>query len=330
MATNKSEQVVPVNRLNEEEAQPFYDLAWAYGASSRSNFAGDELEALVFSPSEFEAFCVALMATPPQIASVAQADWLQSDGLLYRLTDELHPENRDEINVTMADGSRSIESRARRASELLDKLSATPVVPAPVALERAHELGFLRCAGWAQRDDLFSDVTSQAYRKDRSHDLATMAAPPQAAPVAQLSEHPEIPRKQEPTNKAEPRLYKDVLLNTVYRNRHITPKGVPMKFRKKPVVIDAIQWTGSNLYEVMAFMDNAPDLRSQYAVMGWDRYTHLVAKDGLKINTLEGALMASIGDWVIKGVAGEHYPCKPDIFHTSYEPVEPDTLKDQQ
>lgn len=202
-----------------------------------------------------------------QVAPVAQAGWLQSDGLLYRLTDGLHPENRDEINVTMAEGSRSIESRARRASELLDKLSAAPVVP----------------------------------------------------------------HKQEPPNKTGYSLYKDVLLKSIYRNRaRPSSKGIPMKFRKKPVVIDAIQWTGSNLYEVMAFMDNAPDLRSQYAVMGWDRYTHLVAKDGLKIHTLEGALTASIGDWVIKGVAGEYYPCKPDIFRTSYEPVEPATSQDQQ
>lgn len=64
---------------------------------------------------------------------------------------------------------------------------AAPIATEPVALERAHELGFLRCAGWAQRDDLLSDVTSPAYRKDRAHDLATIATPPQAAsPAARL------------------------------------------------------------------------------------------------------------------------------------------------
>lgn len=51
--------------------------------------------------------------------------WLHENGLLYRLTDERHPCNRDEINVTMADGSRSIESRSRRALELLDRIRAT-------------------------------------------------------------------------------------------------------------------------------------------------------------------------------------------------------------
>ena len=58
--------------------------------------------------------------------------WLQDGGLLYRLTDDVRvPENRDEINVTMADGSRSPESRARRAGELLDRIRAAQ--PAPVA-----------------------------------------------------------------------------------------------------------------------------------------------------------------------------------------------------
>lgn len=59
--------------------------------------------------------------------------WLQSGGLLYRLTDDRHPQNRDEINVTMADGSRSDESRARRAGELLDRIRATHPARVPVA-----------------------------------------------------------------------------------------------------------------------------------------------------------------------------------------------------
>ncbi len=53
---------------------------------------------------------------------VAPDGWLHENGLLYRLADERHPCNRDEINVTMADGSRSIESRSRRALELLDRI----------------------------------------------------------------------------------------------------------------------------------------------------------------------------------------------------------------
>lgn len=60
----------------------------------------------------------------------ADDGWLQAGGLLYRLTKDRRPENRDEINVTMADGSRSIESCTRRASELLDRIRATSPQPA--------------------------------------------------------------------------------------------------------------------------------------------------------------------------------------------------------
>lgn len=101
--------------------------------------------------------------------------------------------------------------------------------------------------------------------------------------------------------------------------QHPTLKGGPMKFRKKPVVIDAIQWTGSNLGEVIAFTDGPPDTRTTHAVMAWENYAELVARDGLKIFTLEGKMLASVGDWIIKGVAGEHYPCKPEIFAATYE-----------
>ena len=60
---------------------------------------------------------------------VAVDGWLHENGLLYRLTDERHPRNRDEINVTMADGLRSIESRSRRALELLDRIRAARPSP---------------------------------------------------------------------------------------------------------------------------------------------------------------------------------------------------------
>lgn len=64
-------------------------------------------------------------ATPQQAKPVQPDGWLQEAGLLYRLTDGIRPENRDEINVTMADGSRSPEARARRASELLNLIRAS-------------------------------------------------------------------------------------------------------------------------------------------------------------------------------------------------------------
>jgi hypothetical protein len=92
-------------------------------------------------------------------------------------------------------------------------------------------------------------------------------------------------------------------------------------YRKKPVTIDAIQWTGENLHEVICFTDGHPDIKSDHAGMRWEEYKALVARDGLKIFTLEGVMNASPGDWIIRGVKGELYPCKPDIFELTYEPA---------
>ena len=105
----------------------------------------------------------------------------------------------------------------------------------------------------------------------------------------------------------------------------LTPAPMPQQFRKKPVVIDAIQWTGSNLPAVIKFIDGAVDTRSTH----WDDYQEIVRKNGLTIHTLEDGPdgrakhVASEGDWIIRGVKGEFYPCKPDIFAATYEPVEP-------
>ena len=94
-------------------------------------------------------------------------------------------------------------------------------------------------------------------------------------------------------------------------------------FTKKPVTIAAIQWTGKNLREVIAFTDadSPPDTRTTHAGMAWEAYTDLVARDGLKIYTLEGTMLANPGDWIIRGVKGEYYPCKPDIFEATYSPA---------
>lgn len=80
-----------------------------------------------------------------------------------------------------------------------------------------------------------------------------------------------------------------------------------MKFRKKPVVIEALQWTGNNLEELRAFVPE--EFR--------DNRIH----QPLGIKTLEGIMTISEGDYVIKGVKGEFYPCKPDIFEMTYEPA---------
>lgn len=85
------------------------------------------------------------------------------------------------------------------------------------------------------------------------------------------------------------------------------------KYRKKPVVIDAVQFTGRNQREVLSFA--YPDL-SEDALAGAE-----IMKLPVVISTLEGDMTASPGDFVIKGVQGEFYPCKPDIFAATYEPV---------
>jgi len=84
-----------------------------------------------------------------------------------------------------------------------------------------------------------------------------------------------------------------------------------MKFRKKPVVIEAVQFTGSNFDEVLDFVKVS------------DRsYGVSYASKEIDISTLEGVMTASAGDWVIKGVNGEFYPCKPGIFEKTYDFVE--------
>lgn len=98
------------------------------------------------------------------------------------------------------------------------------------------------------------------------------------------------------------------------------------KFRKKPVVIEAVQWTGDNWNEVHEFssvFDPVGGVPAQYVSgdvenlnNGWEGRTPLL------IETLEGTMRAEIGDWIIKGVNGEFYPCKPDIFGKTYEQVE--------
>lgn len=79
------------------------------------------------------------------------------------------------------------------------------------------------------------------------------------------------------------------------------------KYKKKPVVIEAVQWRGDNLVEVKDFcLDDAV----------YDDFNR-----AFKVDTLEGRMIAKLGDWIIKGVKGEHYPCKPDIFEKTYEEV---------
>lgn len=82
------------------------------------------------------------------------------------------------------------------------------------------------------------------------------------------------------------------------------------KFRKKPVEIEAWRWDG------VSTSSDRPT---------WLRGTDVTADHSeqvLRIKTLEGTMTASVGDWIIRGVKGEIYPCKPDIFAATYEPTE--------
>lgn len=79
------------------------------------------------------------------------------------------------------------------------------------------------------------------------------------------------------------------------------------QYRKKPIIIEAIEWTGDNFVDVDEFIT--------------DEHETYPAKGIVKIPTPEGIMEASIGDFIIKGVSGEFYPCKPDIFQKTYDEV---------
>jgi len=91
-----------------------------------------------------------------------------------------------------------------------------------------------------------------------------------------------------------------------------------MKYRKKPVVIEAIQWDGINLTEIIEFVGK--DLQYDICDTAYQAGQGKPHVD-MKIHTLEGDHICSEGDFIIKGVHGEFYPCKPDIFEKTYELV---------
>jgi hypothetical protein len=93
------------------------------------------------------------------------------------------------------------------------------------------------------------------------------------------------------------------------------------KYQKLPVIIEAIQLTSKNINEVREFI-GAKD----YAVEVID-YTQMAIENGVPIETLEGVMTANMRDYIIKGVNGEFYPCKPDIFEKTYKPAPNDFLE---
>ena len=84
-----------------------------------------------------------------------------------------------------------------------------------------------------------------------------------------------------------------------------------MRFRKKPVEVEAVKFDGWNWAECYQFMSDKPLAFPSV----------LEEREKIEIQTLEGTMTASRGDWIIKGVNGEFYPCKPDIFAKTYELV---------
>lgn len=97
------------------------------------------------------------------------------------------------------------------------------------------------------------------------------------------------------------------------------------KYRKKPVVIEAALYDGTNaeMHEVYKWVES--NTQGSYDYLGDERPEHGVTIDpadgAFIISTLEGEMRVSRGDYVIKGVQGEFYPCKPDIFEQTYEEV---------
>ena len=79
------------------------------------------------------------------------------------------------------------------------------------------------------------------------------------------------------------------------------------RFRKLPIEVDALRWTGDNAIQTALFLRN----------VNW-QFTH----KGINIDTLEGTMLASEGDWIIKGVLGEYYPCKDAVFTLTYEEID--------
>lgn len=95
------------------------------------------------------------------------------------------------------------------------------------------------------------------------------------------------------------------------------------KFRKKPVEIEAIRWCGDNIDAVLDFMyaDERWKEGIESETVGGPGIGYTPALGALDIPTLEGTMTGQVGDWIIRGVKGELYPCKPDIFEATYEPV---------
>lgn len=86
-----------------------------------------------------------------------------------------------------------------------------------------------------------------------------------------------------------------------------------VQYRKKPIIIEAIQFNGKNFNEISEFSSGKAKRRITF------EGNIPVETDTIDINTLEGIMNVIKGDYIIKGIQGEFYPCKPDIFEKTYE-----------
>ena len=93
------------------------------------------------------------------------------------------------------------------------------------------------------------------------------------------------------------------------------------KYVKKPVQIEAIQLKEDNIIEVFDFLDEANYKETKSTEELEDFNQRMLEQGYIEIETLEGIMKASFGDYIIKDVKGEFYPCKPDIFISTYEEV---------
>lgn len=92
------------------------------------------------------------------------------------------------------------------------------------------------------------------------------------------------------------------------------------KYKKKPIVVEAIRWTGSNLEEIRNFVGS--DLIEECVELFDIKRTLKKMLVDIAIETPEGTMRVDYGDYIIKGVQGELYPCKPDIFEQVYEEID--------
>ena len=105
-------------------------------------------------------------------------------------------------------------------------------------------------------------------------------------------------------------------LDQNYYDKNFPGTNHPWKtYRKKPVEVRAIQWNGSNTKDVEMFSSGKAKRHIAY------EGNTPIETNYLDIHTLEGVMIASQGDFIIEGVQGEFYPCKPDIFEKTYEEV---------